>query len=413
VISTAFSLYVALQRLQSPGFTDGARYERCTTGAQQEDAVSRLSRVIISSTAMVLALHATEARAESPQKHAGPSKTAARTEVDKTIAEWPAKVRAVAYQVIREHGLPQEVTPSMLVWRDNGPWKRTVVYREEVAHNFPRPHSDMLEQVVEVRIPADKIDDIARLDGSITYNRTTGELSARCDKEAMNFLALNLAYQIAQGKVSVDDARKRLAKDAAAYLTEDSPPASTTGLAFTPERMADDTDKVTMPGAPQPATGGATVGAIGDAEIIGALIAVNAGEVELGRLALRVTKDDKVRQFAKMLEKDHGEGLKKALELGPAAKVTPSENGVAVGIEQSGAEALAKLAPLEGAAFDRAFAQIAIEAHQKVLDTVEKKLAPAARNKLVKDVLVATRTRVQHHLEEARKLAPDSRTSRR
>lgn len=38
--------------------------------------------------------------------------------------------------------------------------------------------------------------------------RTRGELAARCDKEEMNYLALNLANDIATGKVDVDEARR-------------------------------------------------------------------------------------------------------------------------------------------------------------------------------------------------------------
>ena len=38
--------------------------------------------------------------------------------------------------------------------------------------------------------------------------RTKGELSARCDKEGANFLALNLAHDIVTGKQTVEGARK-------------------------------------------------------------------------------------------------------------------------------------------------------------------------------------------------------------
>lgn len=37
---------------------------------------------------------------------------------------------------------------------------------------------------------------------------TDGEIAARCDKEEANFLAINLADDVAKGRRTVDDARK-------------------------------------------------------------------------------------------------------------------------------------------------------------------------------------------------------------
>ena len=41
--------------------------------------------------------------------------------------------------------------------------------------------------------------DLARFDGSVIVERTRGEIGARCDKEEMNYLALNLAHDIVTG----------------------------------------------------------------------------------------------------------------------------------------------------------------------------------------------------------------------
>lgn len=67
-----------------------------------------------------------------------------------------------------------------------------------------------------VRVPPDKFDDLALYDGSVIVERTKGEISARCDQEPMNFLALNLAHDIITGKRSVGDARKTYAEKAMA-----------------------------------------------------------------------------------------------------------------------------------------------------------------------------------------------------
>lgn len=48
--------------------------------------------------------------------------------------------------------------------------------------------------------------------------RTNGELSARCDKEGANFLALNLADEVITGKRSPKSARAEYAKQIMAMM---------------------------------------------------------------------------------------------------------------------------------------------------------------------------------------------------
>ena len=108
----------------------------------------------------------------------------------------------------KKYGAPMHLNEHMALWGQTGQWKRTVVYNYEVNHQFPGPHTDVMQQWVNYRAPADKYSDLARYDGSVVPERTNGEISARCDKEAANFLALNLAHEIVTGKRSADDARK-------------------------------------------------------------------------------------------------------------------------------------------------------------------------------------------------------------
>ena len=49
---------------------------------------------------------------------------------------------------------------------------------------------------------------LAVFDGSVLVDRTKGEMSARCEGEAANFLALNLADDIVHGRKDVETARK-------------------------------------------------------------------------------------------------------------------------------------------------------------------------------------------------------------
>ncbi|MFN2431625.1 MAG: hypothetical protein ABR599_02185 [Gemmatimonadota bacterium] len=154
----------------------------------------------------------------------------APAEVDRIIAGWLAKPQQVARQLISQYGQPQEATAMRLVWHGNGPWKRTVLVNQEIPHNFPIPHPDMLEQVIDYRVPPEKFDELAAYDGSVIVERTKGEISARCDKEMANFLALNLANDIVEGEKSVDEARRFYAE----AVIQKKHPEYMKGLVFQP-----------------------------------------------------------------------------------------------------------------------------------------------------------------------------------
>ncbi len=161
---------------------------------------------------------------------------------DAMIAGWPATPKEVAMKAIAKYGPPNEATPSMLVWYDNGPWKKTVVFREEVKHDFPVPHTDLMQQWIAYKVPLDKYDEMAEYDGSVVIERTTGMISARCDKEEANFLAINLANDIATGRKSVAEARAFYA-DAVARSMKGEKPQYMQGLQFRASSGTADPDK--------------------------------------------------------------------------------------------------------------------------------------------------------------------------
>jgi sporulation protein YlmC with PRC-barrel domain len=138
-------------------------------------------------------------------------------DVNAVISNWPQAAQQAAQQMIQKYGQPDGVTPSMLTWTNKGQWARIIAFRDEVQHNFPMPHKDVLEESVYYKVPADKIDELSQFDGSVIVYRTDGLLSARCDSEPMNILALNLANDIVTGKRSADEARSILAQTAQQY----------------------------------------------------------------------------------------------------------------------------------------------------------------------------------------------------
>lgn len=129
-------------------------------------------------------------------------------QMERIMAAWPMASKEAAMFMTKQYGPPAAMTPEMAVWGRTGPWKRTVVYAREYAHEFPMHHTDVMQQWVDYKASAAMYDDLAEYDGSVVLERTSGEMSARCDKEGANFLALNLAHEIVTGKRTVEDARK-------------------------------------------------------------------------------------------------------------------------------------------------------------------------------------------------------------
>ncbi len=186
----------------------------------------RINRRTLTQTASALAGAAVAGRfASAAAQDATPAASPVAMEmVDQILSAWPDVSREVAQTVMEKYGPPQEATASFLVWHHNGPWKRTILNRDPVPHDFPMPHPDLLEQFIDYRVPPEMFDELAQYDGSVIVERTKGEISARCDKEEMNFLAINLANDVATGHRSVEEARQFYAETAMAFKNGQSDP---------------------------------------------------------------------------------------------------------------------------------------------------------------------------------------------
>lgn len=130
---------------------------------------------------------------------------------------WPEEAREAAQLVIDQYGEPDESTATQLTWLKPGPWKRIIASKAFYSHNFPAPHFDSVESVIDYRVPADKFTALAQFDGSVIVERTAGEVSARCHDEQANFLALNLMHDIVTNAKSVEEARAYYSKEFADY----------------------------------------------------------------------------------------------------------------------------------------------------------------------------------------------------
>jgi hypothetical protein len=164
------------------------------------------NRVLVALAAFLYATVSLGQTPHAPTHQAPPVSPEAAAWVQKNLAGWPKMSIGIASDLITRYGLPKESDSHELTWYDNGPWKRTVLHREEIEHNFPLPHEDVLEQTVNYRVPIGKIADLVKYDGSLVVDRTRGELTVHCNNEESNTLTLNIADDIVKGDRSVEQA---------------------------------------------------------------------------------------------------------------------------------------------------------------------------------------------------------------
>jgi predicted outer membrane protein len=342
---------------------------------------------------------------------AAPARSADRAGVDQVIATWPERPRLGANMMIAKYGVPAEATPEKLVWHNQGPFKRIMVTRTEYHHDFPKPHMDFLEHTVDYRVPAEKATELLAYDGSVTINRTAGEMSARCDLEGHNILTLNLAHDIITGKTDAAGARKAFGENVVLDSLGKHPPY-VEALQFKPPaaEAAVAPDQPVIPGSPvRPAKdagagSGASAGAAGDGEALGFVVAVDDNEILAASEAAKKKVGPEVMAYAKMLHAEHGRHLVETMRLGQAIGVTPLEMPAVDKLRVKAAGALAALLPLDGAEFERAYLDAMVKDHTEVLAMIDTQLLNTARNDALKKHLTETRGHIASHLEKAKSL---------
>lgn len=144
--------------------------------------------------------------------------------LDKILGSWPQKPKGAAVRLREYYGEPDEYSESQLLWynTEDG-WKRTLLSKEEIPHNFPSQHTDFLEQFIDYKVPVEMFSALAAFDGSVIVERTKGEISARCAGTSMNFAAINLAHDIVTGTKTVTEARKEYTKLYKAFQEGEKP----------------------------------------------------------------------------------------------------------------------------------------------------------------------------------------------
>ncbi len=333
------------------------------------------------------------------------SRTASENYLEKTVANWPARPKLAVQTMRAKYGEPLEVTSETVTWHDEGPFKRITVSKTEVAHDFPKPHMDFIEHTVAYAVPVSKVDDLLAFDGSLTINRTAGELSARCDQEAHNILTLNMAHDVAQGIRTSREARNDFSQYVVDHMLGNNPPYAEK-LQFEVKRgnLAAFGDSPAIPGAPVRAVAG-DKNARGDAEIMALVMATDDNEVLASTEAQKKSIDDVIIGYAKLLHAEHGKNQSSIMELGKRINVVPANTKAVEDLRAKGADELASIIALDGKRFEKAFIRTMIKNHREALSLIDNSLLPRAKDEQLREHLSMTRHHVASHLEQAEGIA--------
>ena len=209
-------------------------------------SISRKLAGSVLAAASLLALPACESAVGADMQSPAMASEMTVDSVRSMVSEWPEGSSKAAMAMIEKYGMPDGVTPTLLTWSNSGPWKWTRVFRDPVQHDFPMPHPDVLEQAINYDAPVDMFDELARYDGSVIVERTKGQMSARCDKEGANFLAINLANDVVTRQRTVEEARDYYARAMKTFMETNEMDPYMQGLAFQPPASAGDPGQSVM-----------------------------------------------------------------------------------------------------------------------------------------------------------------------
>jgi len=153
----------------------------------------------------------------------------------------------------------------------------------------------------------------------------------------------------------------------------------------------------------QPAPATAKSAALDDPTIVAIFDAANTWDIETGALAAKKGTTQDVRDFGKMLERDHKMVRQQGRDLAKKLSVTPTPpKDFAMAKDHEAA--LAKLQSASGKAFDRAFLEHEVAFHKAVIEAVTSTLLPALHNQEVKELVTKVAPAFQAHMVGAQNL---------
>lgn len=146
----------------------------------------------------------------------------------------------------------------------------------------------------------------------------------------------------------------------------------------------------------------AAAAALNDPQIATVALTAHQIDVDRGKLALRQTRNDEVKQFADQMVHDHEAGIAEAMTLAKRLGVKPEESATTKSLKKDARTASARLKKEKGSSFDRDYIDTEVKYHEAVIDAVKNVLVPGAQNADLKKLLETAVPTLEGHLQHAK-----------
>ena len=95
-----------------------------------------------------------------------------------------------------------------VVFRDIGQWKRIVIRDVDPIHLKPKPHVDCIHLAYSFCLSQEKVSQLHKISGSITYNSVGKMLYSGCDFVAASIGTFVIVVLFSRGDMKIDEASK-------------------------------------------------------------------------------------------------------------------------------------------------------------------------------------------------------------
>jgi putative membrane protein len=164
------------------------------------------------------------------------------------------------------------------------------------------------------------------------------------------------------------------------------------------------TDAIRTTATNPKATTNATKATSAEIASMGTIAAIDKSEILLSVIAAHKDATSSIANYAKMMIDMHGSNLTQILEMAHQNNVKPSMNATMEKIKNESMQEMMTLGGLKGKEFDKAYIDTMVKGHEAALNLIDTKLMKTAKAEEVKKFLTDTRTVVEQHLADAKKI---------
>lgn len=138
-----------------------------------------------------------------------------------------------------------------------------------------------------------------------------------------------------------------------------------------------------------------------DPQIASIAVTANQIDIDYAKIALEKSTNEKVKEFANTMAKDHQAVIDQAVALATKLGVTPEDNPTTQSLLDGAKTVKDNFASKSGADFDKAYIDNEVEYHKAAISLVESRLIPESTNEELKSLLQTALPLFKTHLEHA------------